>query len=49
MWSFYLAKQEPDINAIAVNPGSLLNTKMVNEAFGNYWSPADKGANIFHT
>ena len=48
MWSFYLAKTLPDINAIAVNPGSLLNTKMVKEAFGNYWSSADKGANILY-
>ena len=48
MWSFYLAKREPDINAIAVNPGSLLNTKMVKEAFGNHWSSADKGATILY-
>ncbi len=48
MWSFYLAKTLPDINAIAVNPGSLLNTNMVKEAFGNYWSSADKGANILY-
>ena len=48
MWSFYLAKQEPDINVIAVNPGSLLNTNMVKEAFGNHWSSADKGANILY-
>ena len=48
MWSFYLAKREPDINAIAVNPGSLLNTNMVKEAFGNYWSSADKGATILY-
>ncbi|MEM9510388.1 MAG: SDR family NAD(P)-dependent oxidoreductase [Cyanobacteria bacterium P01_E01_bin.35] len=48
MWSFYLAKQDPDINVIAVNPGSLLNTNMVKEAFGNYWSSADKGANILY-
>ena len=27
-------------------PGSLLNTKMVREAFGRSWSPADKGASI---
>ncbi|WP_424964392.1 SDR family NAD(P)-dependent oxidoreductase [Ekhidna sp.] len=46
MWSFHLALQEPDINVIAVNPGSLLNTKMALEAFGNSWSPADKGAQI---
>ena len=43
MWSFYLAKQEPTITVIALNPGSLLNTKMVQEAYGEYWSPAEKG------
>ena len=48
MWSFYLAKTLPDINVIAVNPGSLLNTNMVKEAFGNHWSSADKGANILY-
>ena len=48
MWSLYLAKQEPDINVIAVNPGSLLNTNMVKEAFGKHWSSADKGANILY-
>lgn len=46
MWSFYLAKQESKINVIAVNPGSLLNTKMANEAYGQFWSPAEKGVNI---
>ncbi|MEO0471826.1 MAG: SDR family NAD(P)-dependent oxidoreductase [Bacteroidota bacterium] len=45
-WSFYLAKQHPDITTIALNPGSLLNTRMVQEAFGHHWAPADKGANI---
>ena len=48
MWSFYLAKKEPAINVIAVNPGSLLNTNMVAEAFGNSWSSADKGASILY-
>ena len=48
IWSFYLAKQELNINVIAVNPGSLLNTNMVKEAFGNYWSSADKGADILY-
>ncbi|MBX2877138.1 MAG: SDR family NAD(P)-dependent oxidoreductase [Saprospiraceae bacterium] len=48
MWSFQLAKVEPDITVIPVNPGSLLNTKMVQEAFGNYWSSADKGADILY-
>lgn len=48
MWSMDLADAVTDdnINVIAVNPGSLLNTKMVNEAYGKYWSSADKGANI---
>ncbi len=48
MWSMDLADAVVDdnINVIAVNPGSLLNTKMVDEAYGKYWSSADKGANI---
>lgn len=48
MWSFHLAKQVPDMIVIPVNPGSLLNTRMVQEAFGKYWSSADKGANILY-
>jgi len=48
MWSFYLAKTEPHLSVIAVNPGSLLNTKMVKETFGNHWSPAEKGINIVY-
>ncbi|MEM6343903.1 MAG: SDR family NAD(P)-dependent oxidoreductase [Bacteroidota bacterium] len=48
MWSFHLAKQHPDIAILALNPGSLLNTRMVQEAYGRYWSPADKGANIIY-
>lgn len=48
MWSFYLAKKEPDVSVIAVNPGSLLNTKMVQEAYGNSWATADKGADILY-
>ncbi len=46
LWSFYLAKQQPNIVTIALNPGSLLNTKMVKEAYGKFWSSADKGADI---
>ncbi len=46
MWSFDLAKKLKNISVIPVNPGSLLNTKMVKEAFGNHWSPVDKGADI---
>lgn len=46
MWSNYLAKQVKSIEVIAVNPGSLLNTKMANEAYGQHWSPAEKGSDI---
>lgn len=48
MWSMDLANTvaSDDINVIAVNPGSLLNTKMANDAYGQHWSSADKGANI---
>lgn len=48
MWSFDLARKESDINVIAVNPGSLLNTKMVQQAYGQHWSSADKGAEILY-
>lgn len=48
MWSFHLAKNLQKINVIAVNPGSLLNTNMVKEAYGKFWSSADKGANILY-
>jgi NAD(P)-dependent dehydrogenase (short-subunit alcohol dehydrogenase family) len=48
MWSFDLAKTLKDIGVIALNPGSLLNTRMVQEAFGKHWSPADKGADIIY-
>lgn len=46
MWSFDLAEKFPDTTIIAVNPGSLLNTNMVKEAFGKHWSPASKGSEI---
>ncbi len=46
MWSVDLAKREQDMIVIPVNPGSLLNTKMVQEAYGQFWSSVDKGANI---
>lgn len=48
MWSFSLAKTLENINVIAVNPGSLLNTNMVKEAYGHHWSSADKGADILY-
>ncbi|MCP9236032.1 SDR family NAD(P)-dependent oxidoreductase [Lewinella sp. JB7] len=46
MWSTDLAQTEPGITVIAVNPGSLLDTKLVREGFGRSWSSADKGASI---
>ena len=48
MWSFDLAKKKKRIAVIAVNPGSLLNTKMANEAYGQHWSPAEKGSDILY-
>lgn len=33
---------------MAVNPGSLLITKMAKEAYGQHWSPAEKGVDIFY-
>ncbi len=48
MWSLRLATEVPDIAVIAVNPGSLLNTKMAREAYGQHWSSADKGVNIIY-
>lgn len=46
MWTFDMAQKNKNIHFIAVNPGSLLNTNMVKEAYGHHWSSADKGANI---
>jgi len=48
MWSFSLAKQLPNITVIPVNPGSLLDTRMVREGFGKVWSPAEKGGDIIY-
>ncbi len=48
MWSFDIAKKQNEISVIPVNPGSLLNTNMVKEAFGQFWSSADKGGNILY-
>lgn len=48
MWSFHLASTLQNVTVTAVNPGSLLNTNMVKEAFGQFWSSADKGANILY-
>ena len=48
MWSFHLAEALEKIAVIAVNPGSLLNTKMAAQAYGRHWSSADKGADILY-
>ncbi|MBW1297588.1 SDR family NAD(P)-dependent oxidoreductase [Aquimarina litoralis] len=48
MWSFYLAQESKNLNVIAVNPGSLLNTRMVQEAYGKHWAPAEKGVQILY-
>lgn len=48
MWSFRLAEILSDVTVIAVNPGSLLNTKMAAEAYGRSRSPAGKGADILY-
>lgn len=49
IWSFKLARELKSVSVLAVNPGSLLNTKMVQEAYGQHWSPADKGADILYS
>ena len=46
MWTFHAAQIHPEVDWIAVNPGSLLNTRMVQEAFGTHWSPPEKGADL---
>lgn len=48
MWSLYLAETEPNIMVIPVNPGSLLNTRMVQEGWGFHRSSADKGRDILY-
>lgn len=48
MWSFHLSKAagENAPQIITINPGSLLNTKMVREAFGSARSNVSKGADV---
>ena len=48
MWSFDLGQKLNNTAVIPVNPGSLLNTPMVQEAYGRYWSPASKGGDILY-
>ena len=45
-WSFAMAQEYEELTTIAVNPGSLLNTKMVQEAYGHHWSAAEKGSDL---
>ena len=46
MWSFALAAKEDSPTIIAVNPGSLLGTKMVKEGFGTAGNDIGIGARI---
>lgn len=46
MWTFDMAGLMSLYDIITVNPGSLLDTNMVREAFGKSWSPAKKGSDI---
>ncbi len=46
MWSFDLARQYPDMAITALNPGSLLQTNMVMEVFGQARASVDVGAGI---
>ncbi|WP_127716746.1 SDR family NAD(P)-dependent oxidoreductase [Halobacteriovorax sp. HLS] len=46
MWSRYLANEHKDITVIAVNPGSLLSTKMVKEGFNTSGNDITIGVNI---
>ncbi len=48
MWTMALSEEFKDTTVTAVNPGSLLNTRMVSEAFGHHWSPAEKGSDLLY-
>lgn len=48
MWTFHLARELSNVTSIVVNPGSLLDTKMAKEAYGQVWSSATKGADILY-
>lgn len=43
-WSFALAERQPDLAVNVLHPGSLLDTKMVQETFGYALGPAESGA-----
>jgi NAD(P)-dependent dehydrogenase (short-subunit alcohol dehydrogenase family) len=44
MWTFDLSQQHPDIAVNALHPGSLLDTKIVRETFGQSWGKPEDGA-----
>jgi NAD(P)-dependent dehydrogenase (short-subunit alcohol dehydrogenase family) len=44
MWTFDLAQKYPDIAINALHPGSMLDTKMVRETFGQSWGKPEDGA-----
>ncbi|MFI3255904.1 MAG: SDR family NAD(P)-dependent oxidoreductase [Psittacicella sp.] len=46
MWNTYFAKKYPNIISIALNPGSLLDTKLAFGAYKQIWSKSDKGSSI---
>ncbi|MBD0401578.1 SDR family NAD(P)-dependent oxidoreductase [Flammeovirga sp. EKP202] len=46
IWNTFLSKEYKNIVSIAVNPGSLLRTKMALDAYGQFWSPAEKGSDL---
>jgi len=46
MWSRYLAQQKDSPIVVAINPGSLLGTKMVKEGFGMMGKDINIGADI---
>ncbi len=43
-WSFQIGADNTDWSVVALNPGSLLDTKMAREAFDQSWSEATKGS-----
>ncbi|MRG91429.1 SDR family NAD(P)-dependent oxidoreductase [Polyangium spumosum] len=44
MWTFDLAQKYPDIAINALHPGSMLDTKIVRETFGQPWGKPEDGA-----
>jgi len=44
MWAFDLAQSYPDIAINCLHPGSMLDTKMVRETFGQAWGNPESGA-----